>query len=79
MVSEGGGAISFGISVDMSPEAKVAVASFRSVAANLQSTLMDCVSGRELVERGFSADVEIASRMNESAVVPMLVDGAYSA
>ena len=76
----GAGAIlSYLDETDMSPEAKVAVVAFRSVAANLQSTLMDCVSGRELVERGFSADVEIASRLNESAVVPMLENGVYSA
>ncbi|WDL96702.1 2-phosphosulfolactate phosphatase [Alicyclobacillus sp. ALC3] len=62
----------------LSPEAKMAVAAFRAVEADLNATLMDCISGRELVARGFKNDVEIASRLNEGAGVPMLVDGAYT-
>lgn len=62
---------------EMSPEAKMAVAAFRAVEADLDAALMDCVSGRELVARGCKNDVEIASRLNESAGVPRLIDGAY--
>lgn len=62
----------------LSPESKIAVAAFRAVEHALQSTLMDCASGRELAARGFSDDIQIASRLNESEVVPMLINGAYS-
>lgn len=62
----------------LSPESRIAAAAFRAVEGNLYSTLMDCVSGRELVDRGFSDDVRIASRLNESIVVPMLVEGAFT-
>lgn len=75
----GAGAIlSYFEDTEMSPEAKMAVAAFRAVEADLNATLMDCVSGRELVAQGFKNDVEIASGLNESAGVPMLIEGAYT-
>jgi len=40
---------------------------------------MDCVSGRELLARGFKDDVDIASRLDESSVVPVMVNGAFRA
>lgn len=63
----------------LSPEAKSAVAVFESVKKTLRATLMDCASGRELRARGFADDVEIASRLNESSVVPVMFDGAFRA
>jgi len=62
----------------LSPEAKSAKAVFQSVKLNLRSTLMECASGRELVDRGFAEDVEIASCLNESSVVPLLMEGAFT-
>ncbi|MBL0886693.1 2-phosphosulfolactate phosphatase [Myceligenerans indicum] len=39
--------------------------------------LRDCASGRELVELGFDEDVTIASDLDSTDVVPVLVDGAF--
>jgi phosphosulfolactate phosphohydrolase-like enzyme len=35
--------------------------------------------GRELIERGFAEDVEIASALNTSDIAPFLQDDAYVA
>lgn len=59
----------------LSPEAAMAVAAFR--AADLPDDLADCASGRELVEVGFVADVEIAAQHDASAVVPVLVGESF--
>jgi hypothetical protein len=37
----------------------------------------DCVSGRELRDRGFPEDVEAAIQLNVSSTTPILVHGAY--
>jgi len=54
----------------------------RSVEASMAATVLEshegeisefsagCVSGRELIERGFAADVTIAARLDARAVVP---------
>ncbi|KYP80113.1 hypothetical protein AYW79_12000 [Ferroacidibacillus organovorans] len=63
----------------LSPEARSAVSVFRSVQENLLSTLLDCASGRELIARGYQEDVVMASRLNETGVVPVLVNGAFQA
>ena len=59
----------------LSPEAAMAVAAFR--AADLPDDLARCASGRELVEVGFVADVEIAAQHDASAVVPVLVGESF--
>ena len=59
----------------LSPEAAMAVAAFR--AADLPDDLARCASGRELVEVGFVADVEIAARLDASTVVPVLVGESF--
>jgi len=38
-----------------------------------------CASGAELVERGFAEDVQIASEVDSSSVVPVLVEGRFVA
>jgi 2-phosphosulfolactate phosphatase len=62
---------------DLSPEAEAAVAGFR--AAGLPDALAACSSGRELVAGGFAEDVDVASRVDASAVVPVLVGDAFRA
>lgn len=57
-------------SVLRSVEATMASVVFESHAGRLASALQECVSGRELRERGFEADVEIAARIDAHAVVP---------
>ncbi len=62
-----------------SPEALAAIASFQAGAANLRGNLDNCSSGRELIERGFTEDVDLASNLDASATVPLLENGAYGA
>jgi 2-phosphosulfolactate phosphatase len=64
-----------------SPEAEVAIATFARFRQNLGWALFRCGSGKELVERGFALDVELAAEYAVSRVVPMpkgeqFIDGA---
>lgn len=63
---------------DLSPEARAAAQAFRAVAPDLAEQLRGCVSGRELVDGGFGADVEIALELDASDAVPVLLDGAFA-
>lgn len=61
----------------MSPEASTAVDLFECARADLAGRMRDCVGGRELAEKGFAADVEVASALDTSRVVPVLTDGSF--
>lgn len=58
-----------------SPEASAAEATFRAAQPNLESTLLTCGSGIELVERGFPEDVRLAAEYDRYNVVPVLREG----
>lgn len=73
----GAGAIITCLSGTKSPEAQAAVAVFNDARANLEHIVKTCSSGRELIERGFEKDVELAASLNTSSGIPILVDGAY--
>jgi 2-phosphosulfolactate phosphatase len=45
--------------------------------ADLQTALTECVSGRDLANGGFEADVALAAELDVSGTVPVLVDGAF--
>lgn len=74
----GAGAILLHLEGRRSPEADAAVAAFRAAEADLDAALVACGSGRELIERGHAADVEIAARYRSSRAVPRMVDGAFT-
>lgn len=61
-------------SVPLTPEAEAAALAFRALRP-----LEWCPSGAELVERGFADDVRIASQVDASDVVPVLVEGRFVA
>jgi len=73
----GAGAVIEALTGTCSPEAEAARAAFRAVAERLPVALRDCVSGRELIERGFREDVRLAAELDVSDAVPVLRDGAY--
>lgn len=73
----GAGAIITHLPDDRSPEAELARCGFQQAEAQLLATLSRCGSGRELIGRGFSADVALAAQLNVSRAAPHLVDGAY--
>lgn len=75
----GAGAILSELEGERSPEAEAAVALFQRFESNLLETLRSCSSGRELIDRGFAEDVELAASLNVSRSVPVLRDGAYQA
>jgi 2-phosphosulfolactate phosphatase len=61
-------------SAELSPEAEAAVLAFRSLRP-----LEVCTSGLELLEKGFAEDIRIASDVDGSDVVPVLVEGRFVA
>jgi 2-phosphosulfolactate phosphatase len=73
----GAGAVlaALGGEIGASPEARTAVAAWRS--AHLPEDLLQCAGGRELAEAGFVADVEIAAQHDASDVVPLLVGESF--
>ncbi len=75
----GAGAIISHLPGSRSPEAEVAVAAFQAARSDLRFFLSECISGRELIERGFTEDVLLAAEMDVSAAAPLLANGAYSA
>ena len=60
--------------VRLTPEAEVAALAFRALRP-----LELCPSGAELVERGYAEDVRIASEIDVSNAVPVLVEGRFVA
>lgn len=76
----GAGAIVAGLEPStLSPEARAAVGAFRSARSRLRRALTDSASGRELLERGFEADLDLAAELDATDRVPVLVDGAFGA
>lgn len=74
----GAGAIISYLNGSFSPESYMAKEMFELVKDNLITTLSDCSSGLELIEKGFIKDVELASELNSSGNVPVLKNGFYS-
>ncbi|MDX3455113.1 2-phosphosulfolactate phosphatase [Streptomyces sp. ME02-8801-2C] len=62
----------------LSPEAATAAAAF-AASPDVAADVLASASGRELVDGGFPEDVAIATELEGSAVVPVLVDGAFVA
>ncbi len=62
-----------------SPEAEAACEAFRGARDDLPDRLRACASGRELIERGFAADVDLTATVGVSGCVPILSDGAFAA
>jgi 2-phosphosulfolactate phosphatase len=71
------GAIIRNLTGSKSPEALVAQAGFSVVGRSLEATLLACSSAKELIEDGFEQDVRVATQVDVSDCVPVLVDGAY--
>ena len=62
-----------------SPEASAAMAAFQAAQPRLRSQLLACVSGRELIQKGFARDVEIAAEYDASRTAPILRERAFRA
>ena len=69
----GAGAVIDAVGLDgASPEALAAAAVFRDAHPDIAARLHDCGSGRELADRGFGRNVDIAADLDASRVVPTL-------
>jgi 2-phosphosulfolactate phosphatase len=75
----GAGAILSCLQQEMSPEARVCAGAFLAVRDALEALLLDCDSGRELVERGLGDDVRHAARLDLYAAVPVMRGGYLQA
>lgn len=64
------------VSGPLSPEAVLARAGYEGIA-DVRALVHDCASGRELAAKGFGDDVTVATELESSKVVPLLVDGAF--
>ena len=73
----GAGAIISYLRGTFSPEARVARAAFEAASSNLFEHIRDCGSGKEKENRGEGGDVILASELNASGCVPILIEGAY--
>lgn len=73
----GAGAIINQLSGSFSPEAQAALDVYRAMSADLTQTNWNCVSGVELIERGYETDVMLASELDVSCSVPILSDKTY--
>jgi 2-phosphosulfolactate phosphatase len=62
-----------------SPEAQVARDAYRTAGHELARLIRLSVSGRELVDRGFAGDIDLAVEQDVSVCAPVLIDGAYCA
>jgi 2-phosphosulfolactate phosphatase len=60
-----------------SPEASLAAGAFRYSREDLSQALRGSGSGKELIERGFSLDVDLAAELNVSTNVPRLVTRSF--
>ena len=69
----GAGAVLAALSGTASPEAQLAVTAFANT--DVPAAVRDCGSGRELIENGHGADVELAVEIGVSNAVPVLVGG----
>jgi 2-phosphosulfolactate phosphatase len=75
----GAGAIISALRGTRSPEAEAAMDAFENARRELPGALRRSSSGKELIGRCFPEDVEIASPLDVSTVVPVFRDGAFSA
>jgi 2-phosphosulfolactate phosphatase len=73
----GAGAIIHHLAGTRSAEALLAEQAFLQAAHDLPTFLKGCLSGQELIERGFTQDVALAAALNSSGAAPLLQDGTY--
>jgi len=73
----GAGAVISYLQGELSAESLPAKILYESVNEKLYDVISNCVSGKELIERGFGEDVKIACEENVSETVAMLKGKCY--
>lgn len=74
----GAGAIIKKLKGSLSPESAAAVAAFDAAGDSLPDHLMHCSSGRELIEKNYIHDVQLAAELDVSQIVPILFENAFT-
>lgn len=75
----GAGAVVAALDGSKSPEATTAERMFAAAGGDLKQLVRSCASAREIIDRGFAADVDLAVDFDCSDVVPVLENGQYRA
>ena len=75
----GAGALISQLKGNKSPEAISCQNAFQPLTHDLHHYLSQCSSGKELIEAGFSQDINLAAAFDCSQTVPILINGAYQA
>jgi 2-phosphosulfolactate phosphatase len=73
----GAGAIIHHLQGNLSPEARSALAAYQAGKEAIADWIQQSGSGKELIQRGFTQDVALASALDVSHCVPTLINGAY--
>jgi 2-phosphosulfolactate phosphatase len=73
----GSGAIIHFLGMPCSAEAQLAVNAYRASRDQITSLISNSMSAKELTDRGFPGDLEIALQQNASTCAPVLRDGCY--
>ncbi len=74
----GVGAIIHYLNGTRSPEAQAAETTYLHFQSDLATQIQQVASAKELIARGFGADVDLAVAFNQSTCVPWLMKGAYT-
>ena len=67
------------LALPCSAEAQVARGAYRVAGDDMVRLIRTSVSGRELADRGFPDDVDLALEWDVSSCAPLLREGAYQA
>jgi 2-phosphosulfolactate phosphatase len=73
----GAGAVIQSLHGSRSPEAEAAQIAFQHFENRLETALLACASGQEMLGAGRESDVQLAAALNASATAPRLIEGAY--
>jgi 2-phosphosulfolactate phosphatase len=74
----GAGALISRLTATRSAEAEAAAAAFEGLRSRIHATLANCPSGRELIDRGYSDDIDLAAQLDADDVVPLLDGNAFT-
>jgi 2-phosphosulfolactate phosphatase len=75
----GAGAIISYLTGVLSPESKTALYAYLATKNNLLDEVRKCSSGKELIERDFEKDIDLACEFNISNNTPILINKGYQA
>lgn len=73
----GAGAVITCLKGSLSSESEAAKNVFMSLQDKLKEIIDACISGQELINRGFKEDVDLSVELNVSNCIPVLKDGFY--